>query len=93
MASPRSPKERDGVLATLDVFVQALNLAKDTCGVPPAQIAFGAASALLSMIRVRFYILCGDELLTNTYLGHGVQRPELRRTWAVLCWRMPNPLP
>ena len=48
------PKGRDGALSTLDVFIQTLNLAKDTCGIPPAQAAFGAASFLLAMIRVRF---------------------------------------
>ena len=64
------PKGRDGVLSTLDVFIQGLNLAKDTCGIPPAQIAFGAASILLTMIRVRFPLLCGEEFLTPAYLGH-----------------------
>ena len=46
------PKGRDGLLSTLDVLIQALSLAKDTCGIPPAQIAIGSANALLSMIRV-----------------------------------------
>ena len=46
------PKGRDAVLSTLDVFIQALNLAKDACGIPPAQVAFGSASVLLTMIRV-----------------------------------------
>jgi hypothetical protein len=44
---------KDGVLPTLDVFIQVLSIAKDTCGIPPAQVAFGSASALLTMIRVR----------------------------------------
>ena len=52
MASPQQPKGRDGVLSALDVLIQALNLAKDSCGIPPAQVAFGSASVLLSMIRV-----------------------------------------
>jgi hypothetical protein len=47
-------KGRDVVLPTLDVFIQALNIAKDACGIPPAQIALGSASTLLTMIRVRF---------------------------------------
>lgn len=54
MASSTRPEGRDGVLSTLDVFIQGLTLAKDTCGVPPAQVAFGAAGALLTMIRVCF---------------------------------------
>jgi hypothetical protein len=52
MASSQQQTARDGVLSTLDVFIQALNFAKDSCGIPPAQIAFGSASVLLTMIRV-----------------------------------------
>ena len=44
----------EGTLSTLDAPIQALNLARDTRGVLPAQIAFGSASALLTTIRVRF---------------------------------------
>jgi hypothetical protein len=55
MASTSQQQEgRDRLLSTLDVFIQVLNLAKDTCGIPPAQVAFGSASVLLTMIRVRF---------------------------------------
>ena len=53
MASSQQPKGRDGVLTTLDLFIQALNIAKDACGIPPAQVALGSASVLLTMIRVR----------------------------------------
>jgi hypothetical protein len=42
------------VLPTLDVFIQVLNIAKDSCGISPAQVAFGSAGVLLIMIRVRF---------------------------------------
>jgi hypothetical protein len=49
----QSQKARDVALPTLDVFIQALNIAKDACGIPPAQIALGSASTLLAMIRVR----------------------------------------
>ena len=64
MASSQQPKGRDGVLTTLNVFIQALDIAKDACGVPPAQVALGSASVLLTMIRVRFSPLCKDEVLT-----------------------------
>jgi hypothetical protein len=72
MASTSQPqKGRDVVLPTLDVFIQALNIAKDACGIPPAQIALGSASTLLTMIRVRFPLLLReDEPLTHVYLGH-----------------------
>jgi hypothetical protein len=45
---------RDGVLPALDIVIQGLDLAKDTCGIPPAQAVFGIVSALLTMIRARF---------------------------------------
>jgi hypothetical protein len=71
MASTSKPsKGRDVVLPTLDVLIQALDIAKDACGIPPAQIALGSASTLLTMIRVRFPLLREEELLTHVYLGH-----------------------
>ena len=77
-------KGRDSVLSTLDVFIQTLDLAKNTCGIPPAQVAFGCATVLLTMIRVLFFLLCGDKPLTRVYLGHDDQRSGLHRTWAGL---------
>ena len=48
-----SQQQKDRILPTLDVFIQVLSIAKDTCGIPPAQVAFGSAGILLAMIRVR----------------------------------------
>ena len=56
-STSQQPKGRDRVIPTLDVFIQVLSIAKDTCGIPPAQVAFGSASVLLSMIRARFSLL------------------------------------
>jgi hypothetical protein len=71
MAQTSQPQNgRDVVLPTLDVFIQALNIAKDACGIPPAQIALGSAGTLLTMIRVRFPSFCSDEPLTHVYQGH-----------------------
>ena len=63
-STSQRPKGRDGVLSTLDVIIQTLTLAKDTCGIPPAQATFGSAVTLLTMIRVR--LPC--PLVTNTRL-------------------------
>jgi hypothetical protein len=52
-STSQRPKGRDGALSALDLLIQTLALAKDACGVPPAQIALGSAVALLTMIRVR----------------------------------------
>jgi hypothetical protein len=65
MASSQQPKGRDTVLTTLDLFIQALNIAKDACGIPPAQVAFGSATVLLTMIRVRFPPFHEDKLPTH----------------------------
>ena len=80
-STSQQQKGRDRVLPTLDVFVQVLSIAKDTCGIPPAQIAFGSASVLLSMIRARFPLLSNDALLTHVYLGYDGQRSGFRRPW------------
>jgi hypothetical protein len=69
MASRQQQKGRDGVLSTLDIFIQALNFAKDSCVIPPAQTAFGSASVLLTMIRACFLSLREDKLLTRVYLS------------------------
>ena len=51
-SASQRPKERDGVISTLNLVIRGLDLAKDTCGIPPAQAAFGAVSALLGMLKV-----------------------------------------
>ena len=84
---------RDAVLPTLDVFIQVLNIAKDACGILPAQVAFGSASALLAMIRVHSPLLRKDELLTDVYLGHDGQRSGIRRPWAGLRRCVPSVIP
>jgi hypothetical protein len=84
-STSQQQKGRNRVLPTLDVFVQALNIAKDACGIPPAQIALASASTLLTMIRVRSPLLPSrDQLLTHVYLGHFGQPSGLCRPRAEL---------
>ena len=52
-SKPKQKKGRDVALSTLDGVIQALGVAKDVCGVPPAQIALGSACVLLTTIKVR----------------------------------------
>ena len=59
-SSKRLEKRQENALSLLDVTIGALNLAKDACGIPPAQAAFGSVSILLTMIRVRFPLLSDD---------------------------------
>ena len=84
---------RGGVLPTLDVLIQVLAIAKDTCGIPPAQIVLGAAVAMLTMIRVRFSRLYDDELVNQVYLGFLDQQTRLRRSRNVLRGYMSSPRP
>ena len=58
MATSQRPKGHNSALSTLYVLTQTLNIAKDACGIPPAQAVFGSAVALLIIIRVRFPLLC-----------------------------------
>jgi hypothetical protein len=51
-STSQRPKGRDGALTTLDAFIQTFGLVKDTCGIPPAQIAFASAVVVLTIIRV-----------------------------------------
>lgn len=76
-ASSQRPKERGGVLSTLNVAIEALNLAQESCSITPAKAAFGSVSALLTMIRVCSLLLdCGVPIhITPGVYG---QRTRLR---------------
>ena len=64
-STSQQQKGRDGALSTLDALIQILSLAKDTCGIPPAQIALGSAVVLLSMIRVPLPLFRENEPLAH----------------------------
>ena len=46
---------RDGVLSSLNVAIDGLNLAKELSGITPAKAVFGSVSVLLTMVRVSFF--------------------------------------
>ena len=75
----KQPKERDGVLSSLSVTVEVLNLAKEVPGIAPAKAAFGSVSVLLTMIRARFFLFCDDEPRVHVHPGLDDQRTGLRR--------------
>jgi len=60
-ARSQRPKRRDGAVSSLNVAIEAMNLAKEVSSITPAKAIFGAVGALLAMIRVcpLFY----DEML------------------------------
>ena len=50
----QKPKGRKGALSLLNAAIEAVNIAKDAASGTPAQVAFSAATVLLTMIRVSF---------------------------------------
>jgi len=68
-AKSQRPKEREGVLSSLNVAIEGLNLAKEIAAVAPAKAAFGSVSVLLTMVRVRFLPFCDNGLLVYAYPG------------------------
>lgn len=53
-AKPSATQGARGRPSTFNVTTEALNLAKEICGITPAKAAFGSVNILLTMIRVRF---------------------------------------
>jgi len=50
----QKPKEREGVISTLNVAIEAMNLAKEFSSITPAKPVFGSVSVVLTMIKVGF---------------------------------------
>ena len=47
-------KGRDGAVSSLNMAIEAMNLAKEVSSITPAKAVFGTVSALLTMIRVSY---------------------------------------
>jgi len=87
------PKERDGVLSSLNVAIDGLNLAKEASSITPAKAIFSSVSVLLTMIRVSFLLFCDEMLQVHTQPGHDRQRTGLRRSRVVLRRYLQSPRP
>lgn len=72
------PKRRDGVLSTLIVTIETLNLAKEICSITPARAAFGSVSALLTMIKVSILLLSNHGVPVHVSPGVDDQRTGVR---------------
>ena len=68
-SNSQRPKGRDGALSSLNMAIDAMNLAKDIVNIAPAKAAFGSVGALLTMIRVCFFLLYNDRLRAHAYPG------------------------
>ena len=81
----QQPKGRDGVLSSLNMAIDGLNLAKEISSITPAKAVFGSVAILLTMIKVCFFTFCVETVQVHTEPGHDGQRTGLRRTWTILC--------
>ena len=81
---PQRPKDREGVISTLNAAIEAVNLEKEISAIMPAGVAFGSGSVLLAMIRIHFLLFRNDLLQVHTYPGFNDQRNGSCRAWAVL---------
>ena len=61
-AKSQRPKGRDRTFSSINVAIEAVNLAKEVSSITPAKAVFGTVSVLLTMIRVRSF-LSYDEML------------------------------
>ena len=78
------PKGRDGVLSTLNVTIEVLNLAKEICSIAQAKAAFGSVSVLLAMIKVWFLPSFDHGLPVHVSPGFDDKQRRLRRTRLIL---------
>ena len=53
-AEPQRQKGRDGSISSLNIAIEAMNLAKEVSSISPAKAIFGSVSILLTMVKVRF---------------------------------------
>jgi len=63
------PKGRGGVLSSLNVAIEATNLAKEISSITPAKAVFGSVSVLLAMIRVCSPLPCDQMFQVHTLSG------------------------
>jgi hypothetical protein len=54
-------KRQDATLSTLNVAIEAMNLAKEVSSMTPAKAIFGSVSVILAMIRVGPLLVRLDE--------------------------------
>jgi len=63
------PKGRDGVISSLNMTIDGLNLAKEVSSITPAMAVFGSVAILLTMIRVGFLLFYKRVLQAHAQSG------------------------
>ena len=74
--NPQRQERRENTLSVLNVTIDALNLAKEISSATPAKAVFGSVGALLSMIKVRPFLVSDDTSQVHVQLGLHGQRTE-----------------
>ena len=59
-AKAKQSKRREGVLSSLNVIIEGLNIAEKASSITPAKAVFSTVSVILTMIRVCFLLLFRD---------------------------------
>ena len=54
--NPKPPKRGDGILSSLNMAIDGLNIAKEFSSSTPATPVFGTVAVLLTIIRVTFHL-------------------------------------
>ena len=65
-ANSQRPKGRGSIISSLNVAIDATNLAKEISSITPAKAVFGSVSVLLTMIRVRSLLPCDQMFPVHT---------------------------
>jgi hypothetical protein len=69
-ATAQRQKRRDIIISSLNVAIEASNLAKELCSITPAKPVFGSFSVILTMIRV---VISISSVLTDCRLIGSIQ--------------------
>ena len=63
----KSQRRKDVSFSSLNVAIEAMNLAKEIASVTPAKAVFGSVSVILAMIKVIFLPVCIGRLQADEY--------------------------
>jgi hypothetical protein len=63
----KTQRRQDVTLSSLNVAIEAMNLAKEIASVTPAKAVFGSVSVILAMIKVSFLPVCIVRLQADEY--------------------------
>ena len=63
----RSERRQDVTISSLNMAIEAMNLAKEVSSMTPVKAVLGSVSIILTVIRVSLLLACLDEPHANRY--------------------------